>query len=165
MPNDPTILGNESAHFCKNNTNNNNELIKEKNKFLTDFQLKTPRLKVLVIGYLPIGWNWRVSLPSWQTQKGERGGGRGVKSKREQGNGAPSLFLQYRSPQSPLLFPSFLSPCHELVRIFTLSLEELCLKIVRECSVHLRMVSVPIYIWLLPKSSRWPVSSLLYWGG
>ena len=59
----------------------------------------------------------------------------------------------------PSPFP-FLSPCHELVRIFTLSLEELCLKIVRECSVHLRMVSVPIYIWLLPKSSRWSVSSL-----
>ena len=48
-------MGTNLAHFSKNNANNNNELIKEKNKFLTGFQLKTPRLKVLVIGYLPIG--------------------------------------------------------------------------------------------------------------
>ena len=123
LPVDPTILGNESAHFSKNNTNNNNELIKENNKFLTGFQLKTPRLKVLVIGYLPIGWNWRASLPSWQTQKGERGGGRGVKSKREQGNGEPSL--SFNTLPNSLFFPTLFSMPRR-VRVFTPSFEEVC---------------------------------------
>ena len=37
----PQYLGTNSVHFPKYNTNNNNELIKEKNKLLTGFQLKS----------------------------------------------------------------------------------------------------------------------------
>lgn len=43
----PQYLGTNPVHFPKNNTNNNNELIKEKNKLLTGFQLKSLVLKFL----------------------------------------------------------------------------------------------------------------------
>ena len=158
----PQYLGTNSAHFFKNNTNNNNELIKKKNKFLTGFQLKTPRLKVIVIDYLPMGWNCMESFFSCvrRYKKGSRGWGKGGEEQKGKGKGRAVPFLQY-SPQFPLLSPSFLHATKG--KGFLAFLKRSVLNCSRMPSASVRIDSVPS--WLLPKSCRLLVSSLLYWGG